>query len=57
MYAVLTQDNDTIFTFNYRSDRMREIASLLAFDDEKPIDVEIPKNLVRHHTVASLTLY
>jgi 2,3-bisphosphoglycerate-independent phosphoglycerate mutase len=39
------QDNDTIFTFNYRSDRMREIASLLAFDDEKPIDVEIPKNL------------
>ncbi|BEI79862.1 hypothetical protein CcaverHIS002_0103910 [Cutaneotrichosporon cavernicola] len=38
------QDNDTIFTFNYRSDRMREIASLLAFDD-KPIDVEIPKNL------------
>jgi 2,3-bisphosphoglycerate-independent phosphoglycerate mutase len=54
---VLTQDNDTIFTFNYRSDRMREIASLLAFDDEKPIDVEIPKNLVRHHAAASLTLY
>jgi 2,3-bisphosphoglycerate-independent phosphoglycerate mutase len=38
-------DNDTVFTYNYRSDRMREITSLFAFED-KPIDVEIPKGLV-----------
>ncbi|RSH80004.1 uncharacterized protein EHS24_009675 [Apiotrichum porosum] len=38
------QDNDTVFTYNYRSDRMREITSLFAFED-KPIDVEIPKGL------------
>jgi 2,3-bisphosphoglycerate-independent phosphoglycerate mutase len=45
--GALTDDaeNDTIFTYNYRSDRMRELVSLLAFED-KPIDVKIPKGLV-----------
>ncbi|TXT04992.1 hypothetical protein VHUM_03812 [Vanrija humicola] len=37
-------ENDTVFTFNYRSDRMRELVTLLAFED-KPIDVNIPKGL------------
>ncbi|WOO84711.1 2,3-bisphosphoglycerate-independent phosphoglycerate mutase [Vanrija pseudolonga] len=36
--------NDTVFTFNYRSDRMRELVTLLAFED-KPIDLQIPKGL------------
>lgn len=39
------QDNDTIFTFNYRSDRMREITSLFAFPDDLPIQVDIPNGL------------
>lgn len=39
------KDNDTIFTFNYRSDRMREITSLFAFPDDLPIEVDIPNNL------------
>ena len=46
------KENDTIFTFNYRSDRMRELVTLLAFDD-KPIDVEIPKGLY----IATMTRY
>ncbi|KAH9169095.1 phosphoglycerate mutase [Lactarius sanguifluus] len=32
------KDGDTLFLFNYRSDRMREISS-------KPIDIELPKDL------------
>ncbi|KIM82159.1 hypothetical protein PILCRDRAFT_820529, partial [Piloderma croceum F 1598] len=39
------KDGDTLFCFNYRSDRMREIASVLGLPD-KPIDVEIPNDLV-----------
>lgn len=39
------KDNDTIFTFNYRSDRMREIVSLFAFPDDLPIEVDIPNGL------------
>lgn len=38
-------DGDTLFFFNYRSDRMREIVSLFGMPD-KPIDVKIPKDLV-----------
>ncbi|RDB24610.1 2,3-bisphosphoglycerate-independent phosphoglycerate mutase [Hypsizygus marmoreus] len=38
------KDNDTIFLFNYRSDRMREIASVLGLPD-KPMEVDVPKNL------------
>ncbi|KAF4610634.1 hypothetical protein D9613_007333 [Agrocybe pediades] len=38
------KDDDTIFFFNYRSDRMREIATVLGGLD-KPIDMTIPKNL------------
>lgn len=38
-------DDDTIFCFNYRSDRMREIASVLGLPN-KPMEVTIPKNLV-----------
>ncbi|KAG6842986.1 hypothetical protein H0H93_002652 [Arthromyces matolae] len=39
------QDDDTLFLFNYRSDRMREIASVLGLP-EKPMEVDVPKNLV-----------
>ncbi len=39
-------DDDTLFFFNYRSDRMREIASVFGLPD-KPMEVEIPNNLVR----------
>lgn len=39
-------DNDTLFFFNYRSDRMREIASIFGLPD-KPMEVDVPKNLVR----------
>lgn len=47
-------DDDTLFFFNYRSDRMREIASVFGLPD-KPMEVEVPKNLVRlpHITVCS----
>lgn len=38
------QDDDTLFFFNYRSDRMREIASVIGLPD-KPMEVEVPKNL------------
>ncbi|KAJ7589652.1 phosphoglycerate mutase [Mycena floridula] len=38
------KDDDTIFFFNYRSDRMREIATVLGLPD-KPMEVEVPKNL------------
>jgi 2,3-bisphosphoglycerate-independent phosphoglycerate mutase len=39
-------DGDTLFLFNYRSDRMREISTVLGRLD-KPVDVDIPKDLVR----------
>ncbi|CAK5282637.1 unnamed protein product [Mycena citricolor] len=38
------KDGDTIFFFNYRSDRMREIASVFGLPD-KPMEVTIPKDL------------
>ncbi|KAI0726843.1 cofactor-independent phosphoglycerate mutase [Fomitopsis betulina] len=38
------KDDDTLFLFNYRSDRVREIATILGQLD-KPIDVNVPKNL------------
>lgn len=38
------QDNDTIFCFNYRSDRMREIVTVLGLED-KPVETKVPKNL------------
>ncbi|KAG5643686.1 hypothetical protein DXG03_000519 [Asterophora parasitica] len=39
------KDDDTLFLFNYRSDRMREIAAVLGLPD-KPMEVDVPKNLV-----------
>ena len=39
-------DGDTLFFFNYRSDRMREIATVFGLPD-KPVEVDIPKDLVR----------
>ncbi|KAF7304013.1 hypothetical protein MIND_00632500 [Mycena indigotica] len=38
------KENDTIFLFNYRSDRMREIASVLGLP-EKPMEVTVPSGL------------
>ncbi|KAF9005403.1 cofactor-independent phosphoglycerate mutase [Cyathus striatus] len=38
------KDNDTLFLFNYRSDRMREITSVFGLP-EKPMEVDVPKNL------------
>ncbi|KAJ3809090.1 BPG-independent [Lentinula lateritia] len=38
------KDGDTLFLFNYRSDRMREIATVLGSLD-KPMEVNIPKDL------------
>ena len=38
-------DGDTLFFFNYRSDRMREIVSVMGLPD-KPVEVDIPANLV-----------
>jgi 2,3-bisphosphoglycerate-independent phosphoglycerate mutase len=37
-------DKDTLFFFNYRSDRMREITSVFGLPD-KPMEVNIPKEL------------
>lgn len=39
-------DDDSLFFFNYRSDRMREIVSVFG-TDPKPMEVTVPKNLVR----------
>lgn len=39
------KEGDTLFFFNYRSDRMREIVSVIGLPD-KPIEVNIPKDLV-----------
>ncbi|KIM39466.1 hypothetical protein M413DRAFT_446970 [Hebeloma cylindrosporum] len=38
------KDNDTLFFFNYRSDRMREIVSVFGLPD-KPMEVTVPKDL------------
>jgi 2,3-bisphosphoglycerate-independent phosphoglycerate mutase len=38
-------DDDTLFFFNYRSDRMREIVAVFGLPD-KPMDVNVPNNLV-----------
>ncbi|KAH9949405.1 BPG-independent [Amylocystis lapponica] len=38
------KDGDTLFFFNYRSDRMREIATVFGLPD-KPMEVDVPKNL------------
>ncbi|KAI0779042.1 cofactor-independent phosphoglycerate mutase [Trametes elegans] len=38
------KDGDTLFFFNYRSDRMREISSIFGLPD-KPIEIEVPKDL------------
>ncbi|WVQ80862.1 2,3-bisphosphoglycerate-independent phosphoglycerate mutase [Cryptococcus sp. DSM 104549] len=35
---------DTLFMFNYRSDRMRELTSVLGLPD-KPMDVQVPEDL------------
>ncbi|GJJ78207.1 2,3-bisphosphoglycerate-independent phosphoglycerate mutase [Entomortierella parvispora] len=40
----LIRDDDTVFCFNYRSDRMREISSVLGIAPP-PMDVKLPKNL------------
>jgi 2,3-bisphosphoglycerate-independent phosphoglycerate mutase len=38
------KDGDTLFFFNYRSDRMRQIISVFGLD-EKPTEIDVPKNL------------
>ncbi|KAH7886543.1 cofactor-independent phosphoglycerate mutase [Phlebopus sp. FC_14] len=38
------KDGDTLFFFNYRSDRMREIVTLMGLPD-KPTEVDVPKDL------------
>jgi len=38
------KDGDTLFFFNYRSDRMREIVSVFGLPD-KPMEVDVPKDL------------
>jgi hypothetical protein len=40
-----SSEGDTLFLFNYRSDRMREIATVLGKLDDV-VDTEIPKDLV-----------
>ena len=39
------KENDTIFTFNYRSDRMRELTTVLGKVEEGLVDTEIPGGL------------
>ncbi|KAF7368234.1 Phosphoglycerate-bisphosphoglycerate-independent [Mycena venus] len=38
------KDGDTLFFFNYRSDRMRELVTVLGLP-EKPMEVTVPKDL------------
>ena len=42
---MVLQVGDTLFFFNYRSDRMREIVSVMGLPD-KLVEVDIPANLV-----------
>ena len=44
-HMVAAIDGDTLFLFNYRSDRMREISTVLG-QLAKPVEVDIPKDLV-----------
>jgi len=39
------KDDDTLFFFNYRSDRMREIVTVFGRDKPEGVKTEIPKNL------------
>jgi bisphosphoglycerate-independent phosphoglycerate mutase (AlkP superfamily) len=41
----ILSDGDTLFFFNYRSDRMREIVTVFGLPD-KPMEVDVPKDLV-----------
>jgi len=48
------QDNDTLFFFNYRSDRVREITQLLGDQDRSPKpDFPYPKNI----SITTMTRY
>lgn len=49
---LLNTDGDTVFTFNYRSDRMRELVTVLGLPD-KPMEVEVPKDL----NITTMTKY
>ena len=49
-----TLEGDTLFMFNYRSDRMRELTGVLGLPD-RPMEVNIPGNLVRLSTGGSVT--
>ena len=44
------KDGDTLFFFNYRSDRMREIVTVLGQVDKPIKDIHIPKDLVGRHS-------
>jgi len=44
------KDGDTLFFFNYRSDRMREIVTVLGQFDEPIKDAHIPKDIVSLHS-------
>ena len=46
------QKGDTIFVFNYRSDRVREIVSVLGLPD-RPMEVEVPEGL----NITTMTRY
>jgi 2,3-bisphosphoglycerate-independent phosphoglycerate mutase len=50
------KDGDTLFLFNYRSDRMREISTVLG-QLTKPVDVVIPKDLVSSAIVTAPLLF
>ena len=39
------RDDDSLFFFNYRSDRVREITQILGFDSSPLADLALPKNL------------
>ncbi|KAF8155264.1 BPG-independent [Mycena galopus ATCC 62051] len=45
------KDGDTLFFFNYRSDRMRELVTGLGLPD-KPMEVTIPKDLAMTNVLA-----
>ena len=49
-------DGDTLFFFNYRSDRMREIVTIFGIED-KPIEIEVPKDLVGLFLFSKSPLY
>jgi len=52
--AARVQDNDTLFFFNYRSDRVREVTQLLGDQDRSPKpDFPYPKNIA----ITTMTRY